>query len=448
MKTYDLVIIGSGTAAWVAGLRMRAAGWSVALVDHRPFGGTCALRGCDPKKMLISGAEAIDAQSRMRGHGVVSEAQIDWRNLIKFKRSFTNEVPRNRERDFAESGIAAFHGRARFIGPDSIVVDGGQKLKGQNILIAAGARPVPLKIPGQEHAITSEQFLELDALPARVALVGGGYIAAEFSHVAARSGARVTVLQRVERMLPGFDPDLVGWLMDKFAELGIDVRLRSEVKQIDKQADGFTVHATTNGQRLKVTADLVVHAAGREPDLEALDLAAGSIATENGRVKLNEFLQSVSNPRIYAAGDAAGNGPALTPVASHDGSVVARNLVDGNTHRPDYRGIPSVAFTIPPIAAVGLSEAEARAKRLNFRMHSKKVPDWYTALRLNESVYGFKTLIEEGTDCVLGAHLVGPHAEEVINLFGVAIRHGLTAQDLKTTIFAYPTGSSDIGYML
>ena len=448
MKTYDLVIIGSGTAAWVAGLRMRAAGWSVALVDHRPFGGTCALRGCDPKKMLISGAEAIDAQSRMRGHGVVSEAQIDWRNLIKFKRSFTNEVPRNRERDFAESGIAAFHGRARFIGPDSIVVDGGQKLKGQNILIAAGARPVPLKIPGQEHAITSEQFLELDALPARVALVGGGYIAAEFSHVAARSGARVTVLQRVERMLPGFDPDLVGWLMDKFAELGIDVRLRSEVKQIDKRAGGFTVHATTNGQRLKVTADLVVHAAGREPDLEALDLAAGSIATENGRVKLNEFLQSVSNPRIYAAGDAAGNGPALTPVASHDGSVVARNLVDGNTHRPDYRGIPSVAFTIPPIAAVGLSEAEARAKRLNFRMHSKKVPDWYTALRLNESVYGFKTLIEEGTDCVLGAHLVGPHAEEVINLFGVAIRHGLTAQDLKTTIFAYPTGSSDIGYML
>ena len=448
MKTYDLVIIGSGTAAWVAGLRMRAAGWSVALVDHRPFGGTCALRGCDPKKMLISGAEAIDAQSRMRGHGVVSEAQIDWRNLIKFKRSFTNEVPRNRERDFAESGIAAFHGLARFIGPDSIVVDGGQKLKGQNILIAAGARPVPLKIPGQEHAITSEQFLELDALPARVALVGGGYIAAEFSHVAARSGARVTVLQRVERMLPGFDPDLVGWLMDKVAELGIDVRLRSEVKQIDKRAGGFTVHATTNGQRLKVTADLVVHAAGREPDLEALDLAAGSIATENGRVKLNEFLQSVSNPRIYAAGDAAGSGPALTPVASHDGSVVARNLVDGNTHRPDYRGIPSVAFTIPPIAAVGLSEAEARARRLNFRMHSKKVPDWYTALRLNESVYGFKTLIEEGTDCVLGAHLVGPHAEEVINLFGVAIRHGLTAQDLKTTIFAYPTGSSDIGYML
>src|SRR5262249_3183035 len=144
--------------------------------------------------------------------------------------------------------------------------------KGRHILIANGARPVPLDIPGQEHAITSEQFLELDVLPARVVLVGGGYIAAEFSHVAARSGVHVTVLQRAERMLSGFDPDLVGWLMEKFGELGIDVRLRSEVERIDKTAGGFLVQASTNGQKQEVVADLVVHAAGREPDLEALDL--------------------------------------------------------------------------------------------------------------------------------------------------------------------------------
>jgi glutathione reductase (NADPH) len=448
MQIYDLLVIGSGTAAQVASSRMRHAGWSVALVDHRPFGGTCALRGCDPKKMLISGAETIDAQTRMRGHGVVGDAQIDWRSLITFKRSFTAGVPRNRERRFAESGIDAFHGRARFAGPDSVVVDSQRELNGRHILIATGARPVLLDIPGQEHAITSEQFLEVNALPARVALVGGGYIAAEFSHVAARSGARVTVLQRAERMLPGFDPDLVGWLMEKFGELGIDVRLRSEVKQIDRRSDDFIVHASTNGQVQEIGADIVVHAAGREPDVAALDLAAGGVATENGRVKLNEFLQSVSNPKVYAAGDAAGIGPALTPVSGHDGGIVARNLLDGNKHRPDYRGVPSVAFTIPPIATVGLSEAEARAMGLKFRVHSKKVPDWYTALRLNESLYGFKTLIEVGTDRILGAHLVGPHAEEVINLFGVAIRHGLTTSDLKTTMFAYPTGASDIGYML
>ena len=447
MTTYDLVIIGSGTAAQVTASRTRAAGWSVALVDHRPFGGTCALRGCDPKKMLISGAEVIDAETRMSGHGVVGMARIDWRNLVAFKRGFTDAVPRNRESDFAKSGIAAFHGLARFIRPDAVAVE-GYELKARHILIAAGARPVPLDIPGEEHAVTSEQFLELDALPARIVLVGGGYIAAEFSHVAARSGVHVTVLQRAERMLLGFDPDLVGWLMEKFAELGIDVRLQSTVQRIDKTAGCFIVHASTNGQKQEVAADLVVHAAGRVPDLEALDLAAGDVATENGRLKLNEFLQSVSNSKVYAAGDAAASGPALTPVSSHDGSVVAKNLLGGNRHRPDYRGVPSVAFTIPPIAAVGLSEAEVRAKGLKFRMHSEKVPDWYTALRLNESVYGFKTLIEAGTDRILGAHLVGPHAEEVINLFGVAIRHGLTTKDLKMTMFAYPTGASDISYML
>lgn len=156
----------------------------------------------------------------------------------------------------------------------------------------------------------------------------------------------------------------------------------------------------------------------------------------------------MSNPKVYAAGDAAQRGPALTPVSSHDGKVVAGNLLEGNRHTPDYRGVPSVPFTIPPIAAVGLREAEARASGLRVRVKSANVPDWYTARRLNEPVYGYKTLVEEGTERLLGAHLVGPHAEEVINLFGLAIRHGLTTMDLKTTVFAYPTGASDVGYML
>ena len=312
MKTYDLVIIGSGTAAQVASSRVRAAGWSVALVDHRPFGGTCVLRGSDAKKILISGAEAIDAETRMRGHGVTGEARIDWRDLMMFKRSFTDAVPRNRERDFAENGIDAFHGVARFTGRDAVVVE-GQEFKARYILIAAGARPIPLDIPGQEHAVTSDVFLELDRLPARIVLVGGGYIAAEFSHLTARAGVHVTVLQRAEQMLPAFDPDLVGWLMEKFGELGIDVRTRATVQRIDKTVGGFIVHASIDGQEQEVAADLVVHAAGREPDLAALDLAAGGVATENGRVKLNEFLQSVSNPKVYAAGDAASSGAGIEP---------------------------------------------------------------------------------------------------------------------------------------
>ena len=446
-KTYDLVIIGSGTAAQVASARVRAAGWEVAVVDHRPFGGTCALRGCDPKKMLISGAEAIDAASRMRGHGVSGDLRVDWRELMAFKRSFTDPVPHKQEQGYAAQGIDAFHGLARFTGPDAVSVE-GQELKARHILIAAGARPAPLGIPGEEHVVTSEHFLELDALPARIALVGGGYIAAEFSQLAARAGAQVTVFQRGERMLPAFDPDLVGWLMEKFRELGIDVRTRSTVGRIDKTADGFLVHASSDGQAQTAAADLVVHAAGRVPDLDALDLAVGDVAAEKGRLKLNDFLQSVSNPKIYAAGDAARRGPPLTPVSSHDAKIVAGNLLEGNRHKPDYRGVPTVAFTIPAIAAVGLSEAEAKANEIKFRVKAEKVSGWFTARRLNERVYGFKTLVDPDTGHILGAHLVGPHVEDVINLFGLAMRHGLTTEDLKTTIFAYPTGASDIGSML
>ena len=446
-QPHDLLVIGSGTAAQIASARVREAGWRVAVIDHRPFGGTCALRGCDPKKVLVSGEEAVDAIRRMKGHGVEGEAHINWPVLMGFKRSFTGPVPEKQEKRYADQGIDAFHGAARFTGPDTVAVD-GQELKARHILIASGARPVPLGIPGEEHVATSDDFLELESMPARIAFIGGGYIAAELSQLAARAGAKTTMFQRGARMLPQFDADLVGWLMESFAALGIDVRTGTVVRRIERTGDGFLVHAAADGQEQAVAADLVVHAAGRIADLDALDLAAAGVALDGGRLKLNEFLQSVSNPRVYAAGDAAGSGPPLTPVSSHDGRVVAGNLLDGNRHRPDYRGVPSVAFTVPPIAAVGLGEQEAMAQGLRVRVNSEKVPGWFTARRLAEPVCGYKTLVDEGSGCILGAHLVGPGVDEMINLFALAIRHGLTAAALKDTIFAYPTGASDIGHML
>lgn len=184
------------------------------------------------------------------------------------------------------------------------------------------------------------------------------------------------------------------------------------------------------------------------PDLDDLDLDAGDVANADGRLELNEFLQSLSNPTVYAAGDAAAKGPPLTPVSSHDAKVVAANLLQGNHQQPDYRSVPSVAFTIPPIAAVGLSEEAAREQNRRFRVNVERVPTWYTSRRLAEPVYGFKVLIEEDSELILGAHLVGPHVDKVINIFGLAIRNGITATQLKSTIFAYPTGASDIGDML
>jgi len=447
MKRYDLVVIGTGTAAQVASARVRSVGRSVAVIDHRPFGGTCALRGCDPKKMLISGAEVVDFARRMHGRGVEGNVRIDWPALMAFKRSFTHPIPQKQERSYAQRGIDAFHGLARFVGRDAVDVN-GTVLNGEHILIATGARPVTLGIPGEKDVATSDRFLELETLPARIALIGGGYIAAEFSHIAARAGAHVTILQRGPRLLPQFDPDLVGWLTDKFREIGIDVRTGATVDAVEAMAAGFRVRARAGTAETVVEADLVVHAAGRVADIDALDLAAAGVAVEKGRLKLNEFLQSVSNPVVYAAGDAAAVGPPLTPVSSHDGKVVAANVLEGNHQRPDYRGVPSVAFTLPPIAKVGVSEAEARRPGLKTRVKSERTPGWYTARRVAENVYGYKTIVEEGSGRILGAHLVGPNVDDVINVFGLAIRHGLTADDLKNTIFGYPTGASDVGYMV
>jgi glutathione reductase (NADPH) len=447
-KRYDLVVVGSGAAASGVASRVRKAGRSVAIVDCRPFGGTCALRGCDPKKVLVSGAEAVRAARRLTGRGVRSEAAVDWGALMAFKRTFTEPVPEERARGYREQGIDAFHGMARFTGPHSLSV-AGEQLEAGHIVLAAGAEPVPLGIPGQEYAVTSEEFLSLAALPERIVFIGGGYTAAEFSNIAAISGARVTVLQRGERILTGFDGDLVGWLMESFRALGITVATGARVAAIERNEAGFRVRYSSETGSGAVHADLVVHAAGRRPALQGLALEAAGVAVDgHGRLRLNEWLQSVSNPAVYAAGDAAQRGPPLTPVAGRDGEIVAANLLDGNTRKADYQNVPTVAFTVPAIAAVGLSEAAAREAHGDVRVNCRRGSDWHTARRLAEPVYGFKVITDAASRRVLGAHLVGPEAEETINLFTLAIREKLTIDKLRDTLFAYPTSASDIGYML
>lgn len=446
-KHYKLVVIGAGTAAMVAAMRVRAAGWSVAVIDCRPLGGTCALRGCDPKKMLVGAVQAIDHVRRMKPNGVDGDVAIAWPQLMAFKRSFTGPVPDKQAQRYAEKGIDTFRGTARFKGPTTLEV-GGEQIEGDRILIAAGAEPARLGLAGEEHLVTNEGFLDLDQLPQRIVLVGGGYIAAEFSHIAARAGAKVTILQHGNRMLTPFEPELVEWLMEKYVDLGVEVRTDTSVTAIERTNDAFRVLATQDGSEVAIDADLVIHAAGRIPALESLDLDSAGIAHERGRLSLNEFLQSTSNPAVYAAGDAAQMGPPLTPVSSHDAKVVATNLLEGNHAKPNYTGVPSVAFTIPPIASVGLTEHQAKERGVRYRVNARRASDWFTARQAAEPVYGFKVLLDESGDTVLGAHLVGPHADEVINVFALAIRHGLTATQLRSTMFAYPTGASDIGYML
>jgi glutathione reductase (NADPH) len=446
-KQYDLAIIGTGTASTVVALRARDAGWRVAVIDFRRFGGTCALRGCDPKKVLVEAAVAIDHARRMHAKGVAGEIHIDWQELMRFKRSFTDPVPERKEQFYSDKGIDAFHGTARFSGNNTLDVE-GETLEARYILIASGAEAATLGIPGEDYLVTNELLLTMDALPRRIVIIGGGYIAAEFAHVAARVCAHVIIVHQGLHMLEQFAPELVGWLMASFEAAGIEVHTGTQVRAVEKNGATYVVHAIRGSQLLAFEGDLIVHAAGRAPDLKRLHVEAAGIAMKDGRLHLNEYLQSVSNPAVYAAGDAASMGPPLTPVSTHDAKVVAANILHGNQQQADYRGVPSVAFTIPPIASVGLDEAEAKANKLSFRMTCQNASDWFTARHSGQAVYGFKILVEENTDLLLGAHLVGPHADELINVFALAIRHRISATDLKTTIFAYPTSASDIGSML
>jgi glutathione reductase (NADPH) len=367
---------------------------------------------------------------------------------MRFKRSFIELVPKSREEGFAKAGIAAFHGRAQFVARTSVQVN-GEVLEGRHVVIAAGQKPADLKIPGTEHLTTSEQFLELEELPKRILFIGGGYIAFEFAHLAARVGTQVTIVHRGARPLPQFDPDLVDQIVKRTRELEADVQLGTEVTGVEKSSGQLVVQASASGQERTFEADMVVHAAGRVPEIDDMNLDAAGVAWDSQGVKVNEFLQSVSNPSVYAAGDAAASGgPPLTPVASYEGIIVAANLLKGNDQKPNYLGIPTVVFAIPPLAAVGLSETKAREQNLKFKVKKEMTSNWYSSRRVAENYSGFKVLVEEGTDRILGAHLLGSEAEEVINLFGVAIRSGMRATDLKHMLYAYPTRGSDVPYML
>jgi len=385
----------------------------------------------------------------MKGKGIrAEELQIDWQELMRFKRSFTEPVPKNREEGFAKAGIAAFHGRARFVGPTSVQVN-DDVLEGRYVVIAAGQKPADLKIHGTEHLTTSERFLDLDELPKRILFIGGGYIAFEFAHVAARAGAQVTIVHRGPRPLPLFDPDLVDQIVKSSRELGIDIQLGAEVIGVERSSGQLVVQASPSGQKRTFEANVVVHAAGRVPEIDDMNLDKSGVEWGKRGVNVNEFLQSVSNPAVYAAGDAAASGgPPLTPVASYEGIIVAANLLKGNSQKPNYPGIPTVVFTIPPLAAVGLSESEAGKRGLKFRVKMEMTGGWYASRRVGETHSGFKVLVEKGTDQILGAHLLGTQAEEVINLFAVAMRSGMRATDLKHMLFAYPTHGSNTPYML
>jgi glutathione reductase (NADPH) len=453
-ESFDLVVVGTGSAGSPATSRCREAGWRVAVVDDQPYGGTCELRGCTPKKVLVGVAELVDLHGRMTGCGIQGDMRIDWPALMRFKRTFTDPGPARHKTALDEAGVVTYHGIARFTGEASMAVtgtDGSEHdIEAAHFLIASGAEPVRLGIPGEQYIRTSTDFLDLDELPARIAFIGAGYISLEFAHITQRSGARAIVLGR-SLPLRNFDEDLVARLITHTRSLGIELRTDADVTSVEKRGGKYLVHTASGPDSDTVEVDMVVHGAGRVPKTKQLELSRANVATdERGAITVNEFLQSTSNPRVHAAGDCTlppGSLP-LTPVASHEGFVVASNLLRGNARSPNYRGVPSVVFTLPPLATVGLTERAARDQGLDVRVKCEDTTQWFSNRRLQAQAAMFKTIVDNATDHIVGAHLLGQYAPDVINIFGLAIRNGITAADLKQTIYAYPTSTSDMGYML
>lgn len=449
LEHFDLVVIGSGAGGGTPATRCATEGWKVAIVDNQPPGGTCALRGCDPKKVLVEAASVADEHERMHGKGLGGEARVEWAELMRFKRTFTDPVSAQREMHYKSAGITFVAGHATFLDPETLSA-AGRRLRARYIVVASGASPARLGVHGESNIIDSTGFLDLENLPDQVVFVGAGFISFEFAHVARRAGRSAAIIGQGQP-LKQFDADIVNRLVEYSRETGIEVILDSKVTGVERSGSGFRVESERDGKVLTREAGLVVHGAGRVPNTSNIGATAGNVSLdERGAVLVNEYLQSVSNPRVYAAGDVAlpkGSAP-LTPVGGHEAQVIAHNILKGNARTPDYRGIPSVVFTIPPLASVGHTEESARGLGIPVEVKMEDTRKWQSALRVSQPASKFKTIVDSNTGLVLGAHLLGPHAEEVINIFAFAIRHGVTAEDLRKTVFAYPTSSSDVPYMI
>ncbi|GFK93463.1 Glutathione amide reductase [Fundidesulfovibrio magnetotacticus] len=441
--SYDVLVIGSGAAGATAARILVKAGRSVALAEGGDFGGTCALRGCEPKKVLAETAHAVARAREMgRRNGVRGQLSVSWPELAALKQSYVDSVPPRAEASLEMAGIDLYHGRARFTGTETLLVD-GQELSAGHILLATGSRPHALDIPGAELLATSDDFLNLKELPGRILFLGGGYIALEFAQIAAIAGARVTVAARGDRLLRRFEPEMVEALLEASRELGVEILTGAPPRRVERTASGLAVRLE-NGATLE--ADLVVNGSGRVPDLDGLDLDAAGIESRNGRLVLDPFLKT-TNPKVYAAGDAAGIAQ-LTPTAVMEAKAVAANILEGDHVRPDHSLVPSCVFTHPPLAAVGLTEAQARAAGVPFEVRQARDLTWPELTRLGIRRSGYKLLLEPDGGRLLGIAYLGEAAAEVANQAMLVMRLGLRQSEIMDIAWAYPSFGYALRYML
>ena len=448
IKEYDLFVIGTGTAGKSVAYECASEGMKVAIADNREFGGTCSQRGCDPKKILVGITQAMQLSENLIGKGIISVPKIDWAALQKFKSTFTDAVPFSTERNLKDAGIEMYHQSPKFLDENTFNVE-GKTIKAKKIVIATGQKPMELKILGREHLMISDDFLELEELPESIVFVGAGYIGMEFAHIAARCGAKVTMVEFGERPLAPFEADIVQHLTKASEDLGIKFIFNAEVSQVEKLQKNYRVSFQKNGKTETVDARMVFNTAGRVPSIDELDLEKGNVAFEKDGISVNEFLRNTTNKNVYACGDVSASGALpLTPTSSQEARIVSLNIRKGNRTKMHFPPVPSVVFTFPQLAAIGLTQEDAKEKGYDFVVEYKSVPKWFNAKHINASVYAYKTIVDKKRNIVLGAHIIAPEAGEMINLFVLAMCGKLTTENIKAMIFAYPTWGNDIKGMV
>ena len=452
MNDYDVVVIGSGTAGQTAAYELNGKGLSVAVVEKSTkAGGTCALYGCQAKKWFYEGAELIAKSDHMQGKGVVSIPECAWADFLREKNHFTQKVPGSTITGFEEAGIQFIPGASHFLDEKTLAVD-SRKISASFFVIASGANPMSLPIEGIQHAITSEQFLELSSLPDRFVFIGGGFISFEFAHFVARLGGgasrQTTILEVAPRPLGPFDSEMVSLLVEATEAEGIAVHTGIKIHAIEPDAGRLKVNT---GDGISYTADVVVNGAGRVADIEDLDLGRAGIDHLPGGIKVNSRMQT-TQPHIYAIGDCAAT-IQLARVADYEAMVAADSILNATDDRVwpemDYSAVPAILFTYPQYAMVGFTEDALKRESIPYVKSVGKNLAWPTYRRIGMSHAGYKILAGTNGE-FLGAHILSDNASGMINTIRMAMLNRIPVEALCRQIIMtpYPSRESDMLYML